>query len=308
MSLLRDRVLDSIARHPAQAGAGVRNERSMFAFVGACAGTAALCGLLSACGGGGGGDVGDGSDGTSSGDWVTSGKVADSAGAGVSGAVVSLTLGQKTYSATSDANGRYALHTPRNLDYPPAFAGSVSKPGLMPAPVFFAYSSGQLQVDSASANPTLPAQTEADLVFPKGVGVTHLGDAQFGTGGFNSQLQLPSSGLYWNDASPLTPAQASKYKSITLSFYARGVESQAGDKCKDLVSVADADNPPGSYIVKDLPGSDPNGGYTRISVTFALSSIGAGHSVLAQLNSGACASGDLGDDFEFVSVVGKLAP
>jgi hypothetical protein len=252
--------------------------------------------LTMACGGG--------SDDSLDGEpiYFTEGRVTDSASAPISGAEVSVVLDTRKFAATTDGNGIYRLKLPQNFSYPSSFVGVVKKSGYLPNLLYFG-SSGGKPTTSSSTSFTLATATDADVVFEKGLFVTHLGDDSFG-GSANSQLQVPASGLAWFDKFAYTAAMKSKYRTLCLSMTARGVQSQSSNN--DLISVS-ADGAPGTYAVQTLTDTDVAGGYSGLGNCFDVSRFLDGTPVQVQINSGTRNGSDY-DDFEFINVVGKLMP
>lgn len=246
---------------------------------------------LAACGGGEDEQV----DGPA---WVIQGRVVDASGAGVGGATVSVAL-DKTYTASTGADGAYELKTPREYAYPAYLSGIVSKAGYLPKPLLLSYANGLL---AASANISTRPTTDADLLFASGLAVTHLGDSNF-SGSVNSQFQTPTaSGTHWFDKATLSAGQKAKYSRLCVSFHAKGVQS--GTNVQDLVSIS-RNGEAGTYLVQAMPATDASGAYSVVNHCFSLATFAAQDLLQVQINSMQTSPGDY-DDFEFIAVTGLL--
>ena len=249
---------------------------------------------IAACGGGGESGI----DGNPA--FVTSGKWVDQSGNPIAGATVAVQL-DKLYAVTTDASGGFELKIPQDYAYPRYFAGSISKTGFLPSPIFFEFN-GQSQTSSAQGKSvSTRATTDADVVYASGIGVTHLGDDSF-AGSANSQLQIAASGTFWIDKFVISPEQKAKYNQLCVSIVARGVQSSSRE---DLISLS-KNGAPGTYLVSTLGDSDADGAYSQLSNCFSLSSFAAGDTIQLQINSGNKRGSDY-DDFEFINVLGLLS-
>ena len=262
-----------------------------------CAFGISLTVAMTACGGG----EGSGVDGNPA--FVTSGKWVDGAGAPIAGALVQVEL-DKVYSTVTGGDGAFTLKTPQNYGYPRYFAGSISKLGYLPTPIFFESNGTSFSSSVQGKAVATRTSTEADVVFSTGIGVTHLGDDSF-SGGANSGLQLVASGLVWLEKFALTGSQKQKYKTLCVQMLARGVQSISS---KDYVSIS-LNGQPGTYEVQQMSDSDPAGSFSAQQYCFGITRFAADSIIQVQINSG----NDDGrrsdrDDFEFTNVLGQLAP
>ncbi len=296
-----------------------------------------VSGFLTACGGGGGGGGGGGSGSGSSSQVVTSGgsntgNTVDDSGtqvtpigtefvsdgtvtdavtaAGIGGALVDVPFGASThYTASSAIDGKYALKISRSQPLPTFFTGTVNAGGYLPGTIFYRYDSAtdQLFVLNNSNHAKLTPIAANTVLFLNGTTITHLGDGNF-TGTPNSQLQVENSGLMFSDSFDWTPTLQAKYQSLTISMYARGVETTSKGLCNQIVvgqwmsstALANSASLP-------LVETDSKGAFTQVNYTFVLSSLPPGK-IGIQILSGAkgCAAGSDHDDFEIVSVTGHL--
>jgi hypothetical protein len=226
------------------------------------------------------------------------GQTLDTNGARLEGVAVSVQLDGARHEAVSDAAGRWRIVMPVAYPYPRQFAGTAKKEGYSPSPVVFK-TTGACPA-AADGSVRLRALTVADVVFPLGEGVTHLGDDVF-TGDVNSQLQLPSSGLQWSDAFTYTDSMRAQFTSLCVTMLARGVQSAR----QNVIQVAREDGTPVERLL--MNDTDAAGGYTDASHCFSLAPFRAGDRVVVTIESG---NGGLSvldyDDFEFLSVVGSL--
>ena len=127
---------------------------------------------------------------------------------------------------------------------PKFIVGAVNKRNYLPGTVFFKYTNGQLSLyESGSNNSALiPISSTQDVVFLNGLSVAHLGDEQSG-GNANSQLQAKTIGLVWNDSFHLTAAQRNTNTTLTVTLYARVVESGPPDSYCDRIALGNTINP-----------------------------------------------------------------
>ena len=149
------------------------------------------------------------------------------------------------------------------------------------------------------------------MLFLNGLSVTHLGDGDFG-GTANSQLQAPISGLVWNDSFSLSAMQKTIYTLLTVTLYARGVESGTPKfYCDQIVLGTDKDTTTSKVTgeTQTLTMSAADGSFTPITHTFLLNSFAAGAVAHLQILSGKqCGnSASDSDDFEIVTVTGELS-
>jgi hypothetical protein len=147
------------------------------------------------------------------------------------------------------------------------------------------------------------------VIFANGLSVVHLGDGDFG-GTANSKLQAHTSGATWPDTFTLDTTQKATFSSITITLFARGVETNITTPFCDQISLG---NMVGASP-QTLTATNPDGSFTQISHTFPLAALTPG-TIHLQISSGTrsgtvCgpqATPDL-DDFEIVSVTGKFNP
>ena len=277
----------------------------------------AILAILTACGGGGGGGSGSSAGGGAPTQSLTaSGQVTDASnGAVISGAQVDIPLRSSDPTGDSGTDGKYSLSLPNN-GVPQFLVATVNKDGYLPGTLFFKYDNGQLQpLTTGSNNAALvPIQTK-DVVFLNGLSVTHLGDGDFG-GTANAQLQVPlstvGSGLLWDDDSfTLTSTQRTSYNFLTVTLYARGVESGTPKFYCDQIVLGNSIDPTGKVTgeTQSLKVSAADGSFTQISHTFPLNSLAADAVAHLQILSGKQCGNTASDydDFEIVSVTGELS-
>jgi hypothetical protein len=283
------------------------------------------------CGGGGGG--GDSGGSTSSGstpsagggvstgtnpttgeqDWVTTGTVSDkSTGQPIEAAFVDVPLTRsggsatQNFNTTSNAAGAYSLRFPKSVPLPKFFTGNVNKTGYLPGTIFYSFSGTSLTTDNGSENVQLTPKTEADVVFAKALSVVHLGDGTF-SGMPNSQLQVPKSGPALSDTFELSASQKQQYTKLSVTMYARGVESTSKNYC-DKIELRNLGTGTGAGA-QTFQETDATGKFTSITHEFPLDQIAAGtvELVISAGPIGACSGTGEIDDFEFVSIVGHLS-
>ncbi|MEO6025037.1 MAG: hypothetical protein ABIP64_18380, partial [Burkholderiales bacterium] len=235
--------------------------------------------LLTACGGGGGGG-GTSGGGTNAQSLTASGEVTDARTfAVISGALVDIPLQTSNPSGNTGIDGKYSLTLP-NSGLPQFLVGTVNKTDYLPGTVFFKYANGQLQpLNTGSNNSALilirPGQ---DLVFFNGLSVVHLGDEKFG-GTANSQLQVRSSGLIWNDSFRLTAAQQANNTTLTVTLYGRGIESGTPTFNCDQIGLGNTIDPTTGKLTdgtrQTLKATAADGSFTKITHTFLLSGLAA---------------------------------
>jgi len=228
--------------------------------------------------------------------WITAGHISDPNCYLIAGANISVPLSDKVYSATTDDYGDYLLYIPQSVKFPNFFAGTVYKDGYLPNIIEFEYSDGKLYYYDSS--PILQQSTEADIIFWKGLTVTHLGDDTY-SGSANSQLQVPDSGLTFEESFTLSSQQISKYQYLTVSMYARGV--QTGEDCDNKIVVENTKK----IYPKTFSDTAEDGSFTAVSYRFDLKSLSPGATVL-KIYSGGCLTGSDHDDFEVTNITGKL--
>ena len=275
------------------------------------AATMGMLTLLTACGGGGGGGN-SGGGGTNAQTLTASGNVTDaSTSAVIPGAVVDIPLQNSTPTGGTDSAGHYSLTLP-NGGLPKFIAGTVNIANYLPGIVLFEYGNGQLAPLSPGANNAalVPIRVGKDVVFLNGLSITHLGDDDF-SGTENSQLQVPASDLIWKDRFRLTAEQKTNFQTLTVTLYARGIQSDAPKFYCDLIGLGnnvDLNGVLTDITPQPLTPTAADGSFTKITHTFSLSGLTADTDAHLQILSGnACASGGADhDDFEFVAVTGEL--
>ena len=271
----------------------------------------AILAILTACGGGGGGGSSAGG-GAPAQSLTASGQVTDASNGGfVSGAQVDMPLQASNPTGNSGTDGKFSLSLPNN-GLPRFLVATVNKDGYVPGTLFFEYVNGQLQpLNTGSNNAALVPLQSNDVLFLNGLSVTHLGDGDFG-GPANSQLQAPLSGLTWNDNFTLSTAQRTLYTALTVTLYARGVESGTPKFYCDQIVLGNSIDPTGNVTgatPQALNVSATNGSFTQISHTFPLNSLAADAAAHLQILSGKQCGNSASDydDFEIVSVTGELS-
>ena len=277
--------------------------------------TMAILAILTACGGGGGGGSGT-TGGAPAQSLTASGQVTDaSTGAAIPGAQVDIPLQASDPTGNSGTDGKYSVSLPNN-GLPQFLVATVNKANYLPGTLFFEYVNGQLQPLNTGSNDAalVPIQSK-HVLFLNGLSVTHLGDDIFG-GAANSQLQAPlstvGSGLLWDDDSfTLTATQRTSYNFLTVTLYARGVESGTPKFYCDQIVLGNSIDPTGKVTgatPQALNVSAPDGSFTQISHTFPLTSLAADTVAHLQILSGKqCGnSASDSDDFEIVSIIGEL--
>jgi len=236
--------------------------------------------------------------------WITGGVITDPAGTPIENATVSVPLKDKVYSGNTNRNGEYTLTLPQTA-MSPRFAGTLHKTGFKSETILCNFSGDDLICSGTS--PKVTPTTEADIVFPKGLTVIHLGDDSYG-GSANSQLQVPSSGLIFEDSVNLTQAQLSKYRYLTVSMYARGVQTESTETSNKIALGTRSDFESGKVVnTQSFVETAADGSFTTVSYRFDLSVLSPGEITL-RIYSGLSADNpsDKGDDFEITNVTGKL--
>ncbi len=275
------------------------------------AATMGLLTLLTACGGGGGGETSGGGV-TNAQTLTASGEVTDaSSNSVISGAVVDIPLQNSTPTGNTGSDGHYSLTLP-NSGLPRFIVGTVNIANYLPGIVLFEYGNGQLAPLTAGANNAAlaPIRPGKDVVFLNGLSIVHLGDGDF-SGTENSQLQVPVSSLIWKDRFRLTAAQKTDYKSLTVTLYARGIQSTAPKFYCDQIGLGNNVDINGTLIgttPQPLLPTAADGSFTKITHTFSLTDLAADAEAQLQILSGkTCANGGADyDDFEIVAVTGEL--
>ena len=152
------------------------------------------------------------------------------------------------------------------------------------------------------------------MLFLKGLTIVHLGDEDFG-GAENSQLQVPTSGLFWRDSFKLTAVQKANFTTFTVTLYARGIQSGAPKSYCDLIGLGNNVDANGALTGTGnaqlkLMATATDGSFTEIKHTFLLSGLTAGVVAHLEILSGkiCSTSGADYDDFEIVAVTGELKP
>lgn len=271
----------------------------------------AILALLTACGGGGGGGSSAGG-GAPAQSLTASGQVTDASNGGfVSGAQVDMPLQASNPTGNSGTDGKFSLSLPNN-GLPQFLVATVNKDGYVPGTLFFKYVNGQLQpLNTGSNNAALVPLQNTDVLFLNGLSVTHLGDGYF-DGTVNSQLQAPLSGLTWKDSFTLSSSQRTLYTALTVTLYARGIESGTPNFYCDQIVLGSSIDPTGNVTgatPQALHVSATDGSFTPISHTFPLNSLAADAAAHLQILSGKQCGNSASDydDFEIVSVTGELS-
>ena len=276
----------------------------------------AILAILTACGGGGGGSGSSAGGAAPAQSLTASGQVTDASnGAVISGAQVDIPLQASDPTGNSGTDGKYSLTLPNN-GLPQFLVATVNKDGYLPGTLFFEYVNGQLKpLNAGSNNAVLVPIQPKHVIFLNGLSVTHLGDGDFG-GTANSQLQVPlstvGSGLLWDDDSfTLTSTQRTSYNFLTVTLYARGVESGTPNFYCDQIVLGNSIEPTGKVTgeAQSLKVSAVDGSFTQITHTFPLNSLAADAVAHLQILSGKQCVNTASDydDFEIVSVTGELS-
>lgn len=240
-----------------------------------------------------------------------SAQIKDASGAGVADAEVLLPVNQKIYGTKTGADGSYSFTAPVS-----EFSGInpvaliVNKAGYRPKTYYYGTlkAGTSYTIDSAAQGNAIEKLAEGEFVPENGHLLWHLGDATF-AGASNSQLQVATSGLYKGmKVTPVTSDMIAKYKRITLSFVARGIDTTRGGTCKNRVGVFQVDDGNNlTYSQEAVPDNGPSdGSFGTYSFTFNASNLKAGQTLYTFVNSGSCTNGDNGDDFEFTQTLIKF--
>ncbi len=270
---------------------------------------------LAACGGG---DGDSGSSGSTGQDDLTrnglarfSAQVKDENGAGLADADVLLPVNNKLYGQKTGADGRYSFNVAAaEFSAIDPVAMIVNKTGYRPKTFYY----GTLKagttyaIDDTKAGSNVEKLADGEFVPEGGHLLWHLGDAAFG-GASNSQLQVAATGLYKGmKVVAVTADMVMKYKKITLTFVARGLDTTRTANCKNRAGVfqVDASNAL-AYSQEGVPPNSPaDGSFGKLSFTFDASTLHPGRDLYAFVNSGTCSDGDKGDDFEFTQTLVKF--
>jgi len=233
--------------------------------------------------------------------WTTGGVITDTAGTPIENATVSVPLKDKVYSGNTNRTGEYTLTLPQTA-MAPRFAGTLKISGFKSETLVCDFSGDDLICSGTS--PKMMPTTEADIVFPKGLTVIHLGDDSY-AGSANSQLQVRASGLIFEDSFNLTQAQLSKYRYLTVSMYARGVQTASTHTSNEIALGTRSDFESGKVAnTQSFAETAADGSFTPVSYRFDLSSLSPGEIIL-RINSSKHSTGDY-DDFEVTNITGKL--
>ena len=240
------------------------------------------------------------------------GSVADLNGAPIAGAEVAVQLGDTRYATAADGAGQYALQFPLT-DLPQYFVGLASAPGFLPKSFPLIFSSGTVFTVNASNEVRTAALTPQQVVFPKGLAVTHLGDDPFPSAA-EAQFQTPPVGSNWTDSFTLTPQQKNTFGTVAISVTARGVECSS--VTMRLTQAGTQVGPP----EQELGFTPAIGSFAPITKSFSLAALPPGEITLeirtdvvtnqttTTVTGGAegCVVGQL-DDLEFLEVLGTLS-
>jgi hypothetical protein len=249
--------------------------------------------LLAGCGGGGEADTSTPPEG-----FVRiEGTLVDADGAAVAQAQTRLPSRNGVWVATSDTSGHFRLEA-RASDFEgvsPVMV-QVVRDGYRPLPLYFSTLSTGTTYQVPTGGQQALHKLAAHQYIPKNsVGLWHIGDDGF-DGSANSQLQTKSVdvGLVFSVAA-WTPELRSLYKSATLEFVARGVQTV---KCPGTQFGLAAGNFLSAPPIAD---SDPSGGFTRYRLAVDVQSVPLGADLVFFARSGRCPS-DI-DDLEFSDIV-----
>ena len=233
--------------------------------------------------------------------WTTGGVITDPAGTPIENATVSVPLKDKVYSGNTNRTGEYTLTLPQTA-MAPRFAGTLKISGFKSETLVCDFSGDDLICSGTS--PKLMPTTEADIVFPKGLTVIHLGDDSY-AGSANSQLQVRASGLIFEDSFNLTQAQLSKYRYLTVSMYARGVQISKEGYHDTIALGTRSDFESGKTgNTQTFAATAEDGSFTSVSYRFDLSGLSPGEIAL-RIYSSQLTPPDY-DDFEITNITGKL--
>ncbi len=240
------------------------------------------------------------------------GSVTDQNRRPIAGAEVAVQLGDTRYATAADGAGQYALQFPLT-DLPQYFVGLASAPGFLPKSFPLIFSSGTVFTVNASNEVRTAALTPQQVVFPKGLAVTHLGDDPFPSAAA-AQFQTPPVGNSWTDSFTLTAQQQNTFSTVAISVTARGVECSS--VTMRLTQAGTQSGPPAQAL-----GMTPAiGSFAPITRSFSLGPLVPGEITLeirtdvvtnqttTTVTGGAegCVVGQL-DDLEFLEVVGTFS-
>ncbi len=259
-------------------------------------GTALVCGLLVACGGGGdgGGNSGNRGEAPSSSEVARlECKVADAVtGKNIPDAAVNFQAKTTTYTAQTNADGYCRMDMPvaevTGVPYP---AATVAKAGYEPQTILCeALRAGNSCYQEVRMNPLLPTVS----IPVGGDTVMHVGDDLF-DGGANSQFQKPTDGeeLVFPIADWAEKVALPNVTKATVYLDAKGWQS---DICKNLISIA------GDVGTQSLRGGvSPTQGYwaggRQVPFEFDIAQIGRLNAEL-KITAGQCNDTTDLDDFE----------
>lgn len=203
---------------------------------------------------------------------VLQGTLTDSAGAGLSGAKVSIPFGiGQAWAGETDSQGRFSFQA-RASDYASVspVAVVIEKAGYRPSTVYFLSVDGEARYAVPASPSTSPSALATGEFVPKDfAGLLHLGDANF-SGAINWQLQTATRGRIADfQIKVWTSEDRAQYSHAVVEFVGRGVQ---GLTCKDQIGLAliGADVATGIPRYVNPGSSDANGGFSRFKLTSML--------------------------------------
>lgn len=275
--------------------------------------SAAVCllAVFTGCGGGGisqGGGVGQPAPTTG----TVTGTVADSAGAPVVGALVSIDAAPPV---SSDASGNYSVtYDTSAVNTSTTVVVTVAKEGYQTCVGTVNVATGSVTgcntLTPVSATELYPAAADAELV--------RLGDGEASGGSVNSALQINVPfGLSKTITLPL-PANypIANYQTFTVNLKIRGLQA---DICADKITVLQGATAATATPLKvfqfsdgNLPNSDAAGAFTPYALALPATSLSAAAGdIHVKLEAGDCGAFgtpvDPADDFEFVGLYGNFS-
>jgi hypothetical protein len=238
-----------------------------------------------------------------------SGTIKDASGVPISGASVLLPFGvNQAWGSETDSKGKFQFDAQAS-----DFAGVspvavvVFKDRYMPMTYYYSSVDDGDHLDVTPSAADAPRQLASNEFVPTNAHrLWHVGDESF-SGSSNSQLQMDTFGQ--SIACPVTQWNATmraQFRTATITYVARGVDTNRTSSCANRVGVFMEGTSQTSYATPS--NSDANGGFSSYTITVSLpATFGDGRLMFAYI-SGACTSGDNGDDQEFGSVLVKLNP
>ncbi|AQV98504.1 carboxypeptidase regulatory-like domain-containing protein [Cupriavidus necator] len=232
-------------------------------------------------------------------------------GEGLSDAEVLLPVNTKIYGVKSDSKGRAVFQVPAaDFSGISPVAMLVHKDGYKPRTYYFTtIEAGKTY--TANSDPVQIKLAEGEFVPEGGYMLFHVGDDNF-SGAANSKLQAATLGASKSlKVTAVTEEMKAKYRSMTLSYVARGIQTTGPNSCANFLwayQPAQGSTPGFASVEKHPPADSPtDGSFGAGSQVFSTASLVAGNDLWISIESGACSGTNL-DDFEVTNLLVKFNP